>query len=148
MICRVVGTVFVDRERRRALPEVMAAVDAAVAQGRTVVVFPEGTSTGGSHVLPFKPSLLEAAARAGWRVGWAALRYRTPEGEPPASEVVCWWREMTLLPHFARLRYRNSRRAHLRAGAPGRFRSQASGEPARHAVQEQVVPQVQAETST
>jgi 1-acyl-sn-glycerol-3-phosphate acyltransferase len=102
-LCRTVGTLFVDRERRRVLPEVVQAVAAAAREGRTVVVFPEGTSTDGSHVLPFKPSLLEAAAREGWRVGWAALRYRTGEGGPPASEAICWWRDMTLLPHLRRL---------------------------------------------
>lgn len=102
-LSRAVGTVFVDRERRRVLPDVVAAMAAAVRQGRTVVVFPEGTSTDGSQVLPFKPSLLEAAAREGWRVGWAVLRYRTPEGGPPASEAVCWWRDMTFVPHLVRL---------------------------------------------
>jgi 1-acyl-sn-glycerol-3-phosphate acyltransferase len=102
-LCRAVGTLFVDRERHRLLPEVLAAVTASVREGRTAVIFPEGTSTGGAEVLPFKPALLEAAAREGWRVGWAALRYRTPEGAPPASEAVCWWRDMTLLPHLLRL---------------------------------------------
>jgi 1-acyl-sn-glycerol-3-phosphate acyltransferase len=102
-VCRLAGTLFVDRGRRRVLPEVVAGIQEAAVPGRVVVVFPEGTSTDGSEVLPFRPALLEAAAREGLRVGWAALAYRTPEGAPPASEAVCWWRDMTLLPHLLRL---------------------------------------------
>ena len=115
-LSRAVGTVFLDRERRRVLPEVVAAVTAAAREGRTVVVFPEGTSTDGSQLLPFKPSLLEAAAREGWRVGWAVLRYRTRAGGPPASEVVCWWRDMTLVPHLLRLLSLPGFEAELRFG--------------------------------
>jgi len=63
------------------------------------VLFPEGTSSGGDAVLRFRPALLEAAARAELPVHCAAIAYRTPPGAPPASEVVCWWRDMPFVPH-------------------------------------------------
>jgi 1-acyl-sn-glycerol-3-phosphate acyltransferase len=100
---RAVGTIFVDRASKRAIPEVNARIEAALDRGERVVLFPEGTSSGGDSVLPFKPSLLEAAARSRYRVYCAALRYRTPPGLPPASEVVCWWGDMSFGPHVLRL---------------------------------------------
>jgi 1-acyl-sn-glycerol-3-phosphate acyltransferase len=98
-----VGTIYVDRAAKRAIPEVNARIDAALAGGDRVVVFPEGTSTGGDSVIPFKASLLEPAARSRYPVFCAALRYRTPPDEPPASEVVCWWGQMEFGPHVMRL---------------------------------------------
>jgi len=54
------------------------------------VLFPEGTSTSGRTVEPFKPPLLALATRLGRPVHYAALAYRTPPGEPPADLAVCW----------------------------------------------------------
>lgn len=93
-VSSAVGTIFVRRGERRDLPEVNARIAAALARGERVVVFPEGTSSGGDVVLPFKPSLLEPAASGGYPVYCAALGYRTAPGAPPASEAVCWWRDM------------------------------------------------------
>jgi 1-acyl-sn-glycerol-3-phosphate acyltransferase len=55
------------------------------------VIFPEGTSSAGRTVEPFKPPLLALATRLGRPVHYAALSYRTPAGEPPAYQAVCWW---------------------------------------------------------
>jgi 1-acyl-sn-glycerol-3-phosphate acyltransferase len=69
--------------------------------GRGVVLFAEGTSSDGSRVLPLRPALLDGAARSGWPVYAATLSYRTGPGDPPAAEVLCWWGDMTFLPHLA-----------------------------------------------
>ncbi|HKX45760.1 MAG TPA: 1-acyl-sn-glycerol-3-phosphate acyltransferase, partial [Planctomycetota bacterium] len=76
---------------------------AHLARGHTVVLFPEGTSSRGVEVLPFRPSLLEPAAGGGFPVVPAAVSYRTPAGAPPASRAVCWWGDMTFAGHFVRL---------------------------------------------
>jgi 1-acyl-sn-glycerol-3-phosphate acyltransferase len=96
-------TIFIDRGRKRDLLRVMEQVKRARRTGLGVVVFPEGTSGSGARILPLKPSLLELAARRGEPVHYATLHYRTPEGEPPAQEVVCWWNDMLFLPHILRL---------------------------------------------
>jgi 1-acyl-sn-glycerol-3-phosphate acyltransferase len=90
-ICRTLGTIFIDREARRDLPRAMGEIERELAAGRGVVIFPEGTSSAGRTVGPFKPSLLEIAVRLGRPVHYAALGYRTPAGEAPAHEAVCWW---------------------------------------------------------
>lgn len=92
-------TIYVDRERKRRLPEVNARIRDVLAHGDGVVVFPEGTSTGGERVLPFRPSLLASAAELGLEVRCAGLAYASGPGDPPASESVCWWRDMPFGPH-------------------------------------------------
>lgn len=99
LLCRGVGTIFVDRGKRKDVARVNGLIEQALNDRRGVVLFPEGTSTRGDTVLPFKPSLLEQAARAGLGVSYAALSYRTGAGEPPAHLSVCWWGEMTFVKH-------------------------------------------------
>jgi 1-acyl-sn-glycerol-3-phosphate acyltransferase len=100
---RAMGTIFLVRERKRELPEINRQIASALARGDGVVVFPEGTSTKGEAVLPFRPSLLAPAAEAGWPVRCAVLRYETLPGDPPASTSVCWWGDMAFTPHIAEL---------------------------------------------
>ena len=93
------GTIYVERAAKRTLPAVNDSIRAALARGDGVVVFPEGTSSPGMEVLPFRPSLLAAAEELGLEVHAAGLRYVTAEGDPPASESVCWWGDMDFVPH-------------------------------------------------
>jgi 1-acyl-sn-glycerol-3-phosphate acyltransferase len=102
-MCRSVGTIFVDRENRRDLVRANELIKEGIESGRAVVLFPEGTSSPGSSVLPFRPSLLEQAARSVIPVHYAAIRYRVAEGDPPEEQSVCWWGTMTFFDHFWRM---------------------------------------------
>ena len=112
------GTIYVERHRKRSLPEVNARIRAALAGGDGVVLFPEGTSTGGDTVLPFRPSLLAPAAELDLPVRSVGLVYATGPEDPPASECVCWWRDMPFGPHVLRLLRLSGIRARV-AFAPG-----------------------------
>ena len=94
------GTRFIDRERNRDLTRVSAELNEAIRAGVAVAVFLEGTSTSGDHVARFKSSLLEPAVTQSWQVAPAAISYRVPVGRSAQNEV-CWWGDMTLLPHLA-----------------------------------------------
>ena len=102
-LCRSVGTVFIDRSNRRDLARVNGEIAQALEDGRGVILFAEGTSTKGSSVLPFRSSLLEAAAIQGFPVSYAAVSYRVLAADPPASLSVCWWGDMAFGSHFAEL---------------------------------------------
>jgi 1-acyl-sn-glycerol-3-phosphate acyltransferase len=102
-LVRMVGTIFIDRQAKRDIPRVLDRVDENLAHGRGIVIFPEGTTSDGSTVLPFRPPLLEAATRAEIPVRCVSLTYRTPPGSPTAGEAVCWWGDMTFWPHVRRL---------------------------------------------
>lgn len=58
-LCRVNRTLFVDRADRRAIPRQVAETRAALEAG-PVAIFPEGTTSDGRTLLPFKPALFQA----------------------------------------------------------------------------------------
>ena len=93
-------TIFVDRTSRADLPRVVRLMEEARRDGAAVTFFPEGTSSGGEGLLPFRSPLFEAPARAGSPVFCAGLSYATPAGAPGARTAVCWWGDMTFLDHF------------------------------------------------
>jgi len=95
-----VGTIFLDRTRKRDLLRVIPRVEARLRAGETVVFFPEGTSSAGRELLRFHPSLFEAPRRAGRATAAAALSYATRRGDPDPATAVCWWGDMEFLPHL------------------------------------------------
>lgn len=99
-LARATGTIFVERRRTRSINATLARVEGELKKGAGVVLFAEGTSTHGRGVAPFKPPLLEAAARACAPVHYAALSYHTRPARAAASERVCWWGDMTFPGHF------------------------------------------------
>ena len=92
------GTIFVDRKHRGDVASVVGQMRAALDEGVLVVLFPEGTSSGGTTVLPFKSSLLEPALHLACPVTAAAISCALDEGS--VTNEICYWREMTLLPHL------------------------------------------------
>ena len=102
-IVRDMGVVFIDRTKRRDIPRAGQQIIERLDSGEGVIVFPEGTSTKGEEVLPFNSSFFEFAAEADIPVSYVAVGYRTPPGEMPASEAVCWWDDTTFLAHMFRL---------------------------------------------
>jgi 1-acyl-sn-glycerol-3-phosphate acyltransferase len=102
-IVRDMGVIFIDRRNRRDIPRAGAEIIQKLNEGEGVIVFPEGTSTKGEDVLPFNSSFFEFASRVDLPVSYASIGYRTPEGEPSASNMVCWWEDISFLAHLYRL---------------------------------------------
>lgn len=104
-LIRAAGTVFVERERAHDLPRVLAELSAAGAGGGGVVVafFPEGTSTDGSTVLPFRPALLAPAVASGQPVTPAWIGYTLDADDGSAADEVCWWGDTAFAPHLLNL---------------------------------------------
>ena len=92
------GTVFVDRERPRKTGEVNDQLDLALQSGLRVVLFPEGTSTDGTKVLPFRSPLFASAISANEAITPAHIRYSATEGS--VEQDICYWGDMTFLPHI------------------------------------------------
>lgn len=59
-LCEMNETVFVARHRRTSVSEQTDAIRAAMDHGGTLTLFPEGTTSDGTDLLPFKSSLLGA----------------------------------------------------------------------------------------
>lgn len=99
-IIRAFDTIFIERENKKDILVANRAIEQAVRAGRGVLLFAEGTSSGGEGVLPLKPSLLEVAARDALPVSYATITYDTPPGEPSARTSVCWWGGAPFMPHL------------------------------------------------
>jgi 1-acyl-sn-glycerol-3-phosphate acyltransferase len=95
------GTILAERGRPLTARATATRIRTALEDGLTVVFFPEGTSSDGSTVLPFKPSLLQAALDAAAPVTPAAISYQADGGD--AAHDVCYWGDATFLPHLVRL---------------------------------------------
>ena len=95
------GTIFVDRERRSAVADVTELMKGHLDQQIPVALFPEGTSTDGSVVLPFRTSLLEPAVQLGKSVVPCGLRYSVSDGS--VADEVAYWRDMSLATHLPNL---------------------------------------------
>lgn len=102
-LCRSVGTIFIERQAKRRLPQTLDQVEQALAAGQGVVIFPEGTSGAGDVVLPFRSSLLDLPARLDRPVHHATLGYRSPDPGAPTHLAVTWWGDMPLGPHLRAL---------------------------------------------
>jgi len=100
-LARAAGTIFADRNRRTASREAVDLIQRTVNNGALVVLFPEGTSSDGRSVLPFKSALLEPALQTGCDLSVAAIDYSLSSGS--VADEVCYWRDMTLVPHLLNL---------------------------------------------
>jgi 1-acyl-sn-glycerol-3-phosphate acyltransferase len=76
-----VGTLYVDRANPTAGAAAIRAVSDALAAGRTVGVFPEGTTFKGDAVRPFMPGAFVAIARTEGEVVPVGLAYEDPGAE-------------------------------------------------------------------
>jgi 1-acyl-sn-glycerol-3-phosphate acyltransferase len=95
------GTIFADRTRKLASRAAVDLVLEAIESGVLIVLFPEGTSSDGATVLPFKSALLEPAVGSYCPIAAAAIDYSLTTGS--VADEVCYWRDMTLVPHLLNL---------------------------------------------
>jgi len=74
-------TLFLRRGRRADAIEINARIETLLASGKDVAVFPEGTTTDGSHLLPFHGALLQPAIDSARPVQPLALAYFDSTGQ-------------------------------------------------------------------
>ncbi|MFZ3034650.1 MAG: lysophospholipid acyltransferase family protein [Parvibaculum sp.] len=60
-LAKLQNTVFVERERRTRTVEKRNEIHSRISGGDTLILFPEGTSSDGNRVLPFKSALMSVA---------------------------------------------------------------------------------------
>ena len=98
------GAVYVYRGgRRETYPLVNTRMAHAFRSGVPVAFFPEGTTTNGTEVLPFRRGLFRSVLRDGVTVRTAAIRYELVVGDGDVAQDVCWCGDAVLVPHLYRL---------------------------------------------
>jgi 1-acyl-sn-glycerol-3-phosphate acyltransferase len=100
-LVRGVGTLFIERARRHDTHRVNLEILQALAGGDIVAVFPEGTTTDGTALLPFKGSLLQPIVDVAGHLQPVAIRYRTPAGR--LSTAPAFTADATFLGSFWRV---------------------------------------------
>lgn len=100
IMAKSLGIIFIDRTRKKDVKRVNKIISEQVNDRQGVTVFPEGMTTPGERVLPFRPSLLQHPASNELDVSYAAIRYETSERDVPAYRSVSWWGKTELHKHL------------------------------------------------
>ncbi len=98
-------TIFIARRRTRAGDE-LTPLGEALENGFNVIMFPEGTSTDGTAVLPFKSALFEAPKRANAYTQPVSLIYRERHGSVLSEkdrQFYTWGTDAPFFNHFLKL---------------------------------------------
>jgi len=100
-LARATGTLFIRRDPREAQAQTLL-FEARLRAGHRLCFFPEGTSTDGLRVLPFKPTLFAAFFAHGLgeilSVQPVSLNYRAPPGQD--ARFYGWWGDMSFGAHL------------------------------------------------
>lgn len=110
-LCWLQRTIYVERERRHTTANQRDEIISRLAAGNNIILFPEGTTSNGNRLLPFKSSLFgvaEAARRQGinLRIQPLTLAYTQINNLPMGRFVrqnISWIGDEDLNPHFCRV---------------------------------------------
>lgn len=103
-LARAAGTLFIRRDRRQS-PYQRDQMSARMAAGDRLLFFPEGTSSDGRRVLPFRTTLFSAffaeALPEAFVVQPVTVRFTAPEGADP--RFYGWWGSTGFGPHLLKI---------------------------------------------
>jgi 1-acyl-sn-glycerol-3-phosphate acyltransferase len=87
--------IWIDRKSKQSSHKTLAEYRETLEHGINLIVYPEGTSSDGTGILPFKSTPFEAVSSGNHKIYPVLIRYMQKPGEP----TLCWYGDMTLLPH-------------------------------------------------
>ena len=103
-LARATGTVFINRDRREAKAQ-SEIFEKRLKAGHKLLFFPEGTSTDGLRILPFKTTLFAAfftdELRDILHIQPVTVTYTAPEGQDP--RFYGWWGGMNFGTHLLKV---------------------------------------------
>jgi len=103
-LTRLAGGLFIERRKRSALGQETDEISNLLKKGHVLCVFPEGTSTDGSSLLPFKSPILASAAKAQVPIVPVCIRYEvinnTPISRPGPCDPIAFYRDMIFFTHL------------------------------------------------
>ncbi len=102
-LARLQRTVFVDRSRRHSTRIGADEMIERLKCGDTLVLFPEGTSSSGRILKPFKSSFFASVENSVIPLIPVSLAYRSQHGLPLTMRrqpAIAWYGDMDLLPHL------------------------------------------------
>jgi 1-acyl-sn-glycerol-3-phosphate acyltransferase len=124
---RLQRTVFVDRSKRQQTGDAISEIVSRLASGTSMVLFAEGTSSDGNHVLPFRSALIGAVRAAGSRsesgilIQPMSICYTAINGIPMGRQhrpLIAWYGDLDFMPHIKTLMNRGAVDAVVTFGQP------------------------------
>ncbi len=104
-LCELGRTIFVDRKGSLKAFDQINVLNSNLEKGFNIILFPEGTSSDGTRVLPFKSALfgiVDAQKSENWSIQPISLTYRKLDGVPVDKNFrpfFAWFGAMDLIPH-------------------------------------------------
>lgn len=109
-LAKLQRTIFVDRQRRQNTGQKVAEISQRMKMGDVIVLFPEGTTSDGNYVLPFKSALFGAVQKAqddfddhAVFIQPVSIAYISAHGLPLGRanrDLIAWPGDIALLPHL------------------------------------------------
>lgn len=115
------GCLYVERRNPRHLHKELKTIKKYFDKGFMVCFFPEGTSSDGRTVLPFKKSLFQLALETSAPIQPIVLNYKSINGEGFGDQTrdhVCWYGDITFASHFLNLIQLKEVKAQLQVLSP------------------------------
>jgi len=97
ILARCGATIFVERSRVHGVNHPAHQIAEVLRREIPVILFPEGTSTDGSIVLPFRSALFEPAIVTHSSIRCAAVAYSASDG---VEADLCYYGEIAFFPHL------------------------------------------------
>lgn len=79
-LARKSNVLFIDRNKRHDAARIVKITSRSLMDGDNLCLFPEGTTTDGTRIMPFKSSIVQAALQANATIYPVAIRYPSPNG--------------------------------------------------------------------
>ena len=103
ILCEMAGCLFVERRNRDNIANEIDEISMVLKDGMNVVIFPEGTSSNGERILPFKVSMMDTALLGGAHILPICLKYTAIDGRkfgPENRDRVAYYGDMDFGSHF------------------------------------------------
>lgn len=100
------GGIFVERRNRSRLTADMDNISSVLNMGLNIVLFPEGTTSDGSRVYPFKAPFMRSAIHTGTTVLPLCINYKKINGagiDKNNRDYIFYYGDITFFEHFFRL---------------------------------------------
>ncbi len=95
-------TVYITRDRNAA-DKAIQSIEKSLKAERSLILFPEGTSTDGYNILPFKSSLFELFLNNQIKDNLIIQPFTLTINPPQNHDLYAWYGEMEMVPHLWRL---------------------------------------------
>tara|TARA_B100000678_G_C18222768_1_gene507600 strand:- start:205 stop:993 length:789 start_codon:yes stop_codon:yes gene_type:complete len=107
LLARLQRTIFIDRKAIKSTVEQVDVLSKRLLSGDSLILFPEGSSTDGTEVLPFKSSLFYIVSKESKNLGnfiqpitLAYTHVNEKRIDQKTRSKICWFGDATLLNHL------------------------------------------------